>query len=184
MIIHDRAFNAWLQCKTKYLLYLKHESPRDDTEFVLWLANVQGHYESAAEDRICATVPTDRVFRGTPPYPELRTGSNPYGLVLGYEATTGELQSRLHALILTKGKSPGRQEYAPVRFVFRNKLQSSDRLRLAFDALAASADLGYVPTTGKLIHGNNYRAVTVKLTPLGQESSSPPGNYPSYGNAE
>ena len=116
--ITDRAFTASLHCKTKYLLYLKNESPRDDTEFVLWLANVQGHYESAAADRICATVPTGRVFRGTPPYPELRTGSKPYGLVLGYEATTAELQSRLHALMLIKGKGPGRQEYAPVRFVF------------------------------------------------------------------
>lgn len=165
MRITERAFAASLDCKTKCLLYLRNEPSSHHSEFVLWSASIQAQFEISAANRVCATLPAGRVFLGTPPLPDLRTRSNPYVLILGYEVATAEVQSQLHALTLTTGRGAGHQEYSPVRFIHRNKLNNSDRLRLAFDALAVSQDLGYVPATGKLIHGNNYRAVTVKLAP-------------------
>jgi predicted RecB family nuclease len=112
---------------------------------------------------MCSAVPVRDIFLGTPLLSDLR--SRRYRLVVGYEAVTPEIQSRLHILQVVEGTSGKREGYVPIRLVSREKLNATDRLRLAFDALAVSRDLAQVPHVGKLVHGRDHRIVTVHLEP-------------------
>jgi predicted RecB family nuclease len=162
MRITDVAFAASLNCPTKCFLHLHHEAG-DNTEFSQWQARIQAEFETAALHRMCSALPGEDIFLGTPLLPDLR--SRRYRLVVGYDAATPEIQSRVHALHVIEGKSEKREEYIPIRLVSREKLNASDRLRLAFDALAVSHDLAHVPHVGKLVHGRDHRTVTVHLDP-------------------
>jgi len=160
--ITNSTFAAALNCLTKCFLYLHHEDG-GNSEFSQWQARIEADFETAALKRMCSALPTGEIYLGTPLLSDLR--SRRYGLVLGYEAVTPEIQSRLHALQLVKGKSGKREGYVPIRLVSRDKLNASDRLCLAFDAIATSRDLAQVPHVGKLVHGRDYRTVTVHLDP-------------------
>jgi predicted RecB family nuclease len=160
MRITAAAFAASLNCPTKCFLYL-HNEAGGKPEFPQWQARIQADFETAALERMCSAIPARDIFLGTPPLSDIR--SRRYELVVGHEAVTPEIQSRLHALQVVEGKSGKREGYAPIRFVAREKLNASDRLRLAFDALAVSHDLAQVPHFGKLVHGRDHRTLKVHL---------------------
>jgi predicted RecB family nuclease len=162
MRITDVTFAASLNCPTKCFLCL-HSETHGNSEFSQWQARIQADFETAALDRMCSTLPAGDIFLGTPALSDLR--SCRYRLILGYEAVTPEVQSRLPALERVDGKAGKREGYVPIRLVSREKLNASDRLCLAFDALAVSQDLAHLPHIGKLIHGRDYRTVTVHLDP-------------------
>jgi len=162
MRITDVMFAASLDCSTKCFLYLHHEAG-GDSEFSRWQTRKQADFETSALDRMCSALPGGDIFWGTPPLPNLRTCG--YRLVVGYEAVTPDIQSRLHALQLVEGKPGRREEYVPIRLVLREKLNASDRLRLAFDALTLSHGLARMSQVGKLVHGRDLRTVTVHLDP-------------------
>ena len=162
MQITEVTFAASLNCPTKGLLYL-HHAAGGNSEFSRWQERIQADFDAATLGRMCSDFPAEDVFEGTPPVSDLR--SRRYSLVVKYEAVTPEAQSRLHALQLPE-REPGKREgYIPIRLVCREKLKASDRLCLAFDALAVSHDLAHVPRVGKLVHGRDRRSVTVHLDP-------------------
>ena len=57
-------------------------------------------------------------------------------------------------------------QFIPIRFVFNNKLAKDDRLLLAFDAFVLSTALGRQIDTGKIIHGDDYATIKVKIPNL------------------
>jgi hypothetical protein len=160
MQITDRTFAASLNCPTKCFLHL-HNEAGGNSEFSQWQAQIQAEFEAAALDRMRSALSAGDIFVGTPLLSDLR--SRRYRLIVGYEAVTPEIQSRLHALQLVE--SGQREAYVPIRLVSREKLNASDRLCLAFDALAVSHDFTQVPHLGRLVHGREYRTVTVHLDP-------------------
>jgi predicted RecB family nuclease len=162
MRITHATFAASLNCPTKCFLYV-HNETGGNSEFSQGQARIQGDFETAALERMCSALPAGDIFLGSPILSDLR--SRRYRLVLGYEAVTPEIQSRLPALQSVEGKDGKREKYVPIRLVSREKLNASDRLCLAFDALAMSQDLAHVPHVGKLVHGRDYRTVTVHLDP-------------------
>lgn len=77
------------------------------------------------------------------------------------------LESRLHGVECVA--SQGRRKpagFIPIRFIFRNKLTWDDRLLVAFDALVLSPIAGHEVSVGKIIHGDDYRTLKVKVAPL------------------
>ena len=162
MRITDVTFAASLDCQTKGFLCL-HQEARGNSEFSQWRTSIQADFETAVLDRMCSALPAEDIFLGTPLLSDLR--SRRYRFVVGYEAVTPEIRSRLHALQRVEGKAGNREAYVPIRLVCREKLAASDRLCLAFDALAVSQDLAHVPHVGKLVHGRDHRTVKVHLDP-------------------
>ena len=53
--------------------------------------------------------------------------------------------------------------YRPIRFTPADKVGKSDKLLLAFDALALSRVTGIVPPTGRIVHGHRYARTTIPL---------------------
>jgi hypothetical protein len=54
----------------------------------------------------------------------------------------------------------------PIRFIFTNKVGKHSKLLLAFDALVLSETLRRKVGLGKIIHGDNYSMLKVKIVPL------------------
>lgn len=75
------------------------------------------------------------------------------------------IENRLHAIerISSKGRGKATQ-FIPIRFTFQNKLDSDERMLLAFDALVLSEVLGRPIAFGKIIHGDKYTTVKVKTS--------------------
>ena len=119
-------FAASLNCPTKCFLYLHHESG-GNSEFSQWQVRIQAEFEAAALDRMRSDLPAGDIFWGTPLLSDLR--SRRYRLVIGYEALTPEIQSRLHALQFAEGKPGKREGYVPIRLAFRAHRAEDPRLR-------------------------------------------------------
>jgi hypothetical protein len=110
---------------------------------------------------------------GSVPLPGEKPGGTPGQLADG----TSALQSRLHALerIPSEGRGKAAQ-FIPIRFVFTNKLGRDDKLLLAFDALVLSHVLGREISLGKIIHGDDYATLKVKIGARTAESARPPAS--------
>jgi predicted RecB family nuclease len=77
------------------------------------------------------------------------------------------LESRIHALERLPSKGRGKvAQFVPIRFIFRNTLTKDDKLALAFDAFVLSGMLGCEVGLGKIIHGDDYTSLTVKVSTL------------------
>ena len=75
------------------------------------------------------------------------------------------LESCIHVIerIATKGRGRPTQ-FIPIRFIHTNKLSKHDRLLLAFDAFVLSEMLGRNVSHGKIIHGDNHKAVRARTS--------------------
>ena len=80
------------------------------------------------------------------------------------------VESRLHAVerIASEGRGKAAQ-FIPIRFIFRNKLTTDDKLLLAFDAFVLSEMLGREVSLGKIIHGDDHATLKVKAFALASE---------------
>jgi predicted RecB family nuclease len=63
----------------------------------------------------------------------------------------------------------GSPQFIPYRFQFANKVVKNDKLMLAFDALQLSAAVGREVSVGKIMHGDSYAIVKVRLSSLTTE---------------
>src|SRR5262249_41759332 len=77
---------------------------------------------------------------------------------------TKDIVSEPDALLyITKGAHSG--AYSPVRLLRSEKITSTDRLTLTFDAIALSCARNLPAPTATIIHGAQYALSTVPLTP-------------------
>jgi predicted RecB family nuclease len=91
-------------------------------------------------------------------------------LAVDLVARAENLESSLHAVKRSPSEGRGQSgQFAPIRFVFTNKLTRSDKLLLAFDALVLSEMLGRKVGLGKIIHGDNHATLKVKISALAGE---------------
>ena len=80
------------------------------------------------------------------------------------------VECRLHTVerIPSEGRGKAAQ-FVPIRFIFRNKLTTDDKLLLAFDAFVLSEMLGRQVSLGKIIHGDDHATLKVKTSALAGE---------------
>jgi predicted RecB family nuclease len=86
-------------------------------------------------------------------------------LAIDFKACSNNLQVSCDAVerIPPSGRG-GAEQFAPIRFVFRNKLTRDDKLVIAFDGLVLSEMLGSKVEIGKIVHGDNYVVFKVKAS--------------------
>ena len=72
-------------------------------------------------------------------------------------------------LAQTAGDGTGSSFYYPIRFVPSEKVACSDKILLAFDAIALSRITGIVPSVGRIIYGNRFATTVVPLAKLIRE---------------
>jgi len=80
------------------------------------------------------------------------------------------LDSELQGVERSPSESPGGPaRLMPIRFIFTNKLSEDDKLLIAFDAFVLSNVTEHEIAFGKIIHGDDHRALKVKTTILYSE---------------
>jgi hypothetical protein len=169
MSITQEIFEAFLKCPTMSYLY-SEGAVGIQSGFPEWKRHQQEEFKQLGWRRLRSAFRTDEWYEGTLPLKALE--QRRYRLILGYEVILPEVHTRLHALELTP---PVQHPYIPIRFVPSEKLATTDKLLLAFDALALSRTSGKTPHLGKIIDGRQYATVTVPLTGLlGTVSSNSP----------
>jgi predicted RecB family nuclease len=70
----------------------------------------------------------------------------------------------------------GAEQFALIRFVFRNKLTRDDKLVIAFDALVLSKMLGRTVEIGKILNGDKYAVFKVKTSTFAGDVRTLTGN--------
>jgi predicted RecB family nuclease len=163
--ITEEIFEAFLNCPTKAFLYSNHAEKEANTDLTECQRCRREEFKEKSRERFLSTFQANECYIGTPPLEALRKPC--YRAILDFAAVAPGICSHVHAL---EGSSPSTgavdYSYLPVRFVCHEKLSASDKLLLAFDALALSRILGTPVRVGKIIHGSRYTAVRVPLTTL------------------
>jgi len=64
------------------------------------------------------------------------------------------------------GAGKGAPSYVPVMFARNDKITKRDKLLLTFQAHALDSMLGTLPIQARIVHGEEYRTLRVRIEPL------------------
>jgi hypothetical protein len=168
--ITDAVFAAFLQCETKAHLLLDG-TIATDPEIESWQRDIWDTYATSALETLRSRLLPNEAHSGMPSLQAVRRKE--YRLILRPTITLPEIAAHPHAL---ERRHTGQAEieamYSPIRFCPSEKLKPSDRLIVAFDALALSRLIGRTPSTARIIHGSDHRSTAVQLPRLIKEARS------------
>src|SRR6516225_1695561 len=167
MRISSDLFNAFLKCPTKCWLRAAGE-PASGNAYAEWMTSQNGSYHATELERLLLEIPKEAVAVSPPPE-NLQAARWRLAADLAVHArmNTYVLNCELHAVERAPSESRGKPpQLIPIRFVFTNKLGGDDRLLLAFDAFVLSKLTEHEIGFGKIIHGDDHRALKVKTAIL------------------
>jgi len=160
MKITSPVFQAYLECPAKCFLRA-HGEEGTGNEYADWVRTENESYRRREVERLANGITPEECVRGLIKATALKAAK--CKLALDVVASTDSLESELHAVETVPSGGRGKAAlFIPVRFIFRNKLTTNDKLLLAFDAFVLSATLGRSVGLGKIIHGDDHAALKVK----------------------
>ena len=169
-VITDAVFEALLQCEMKAYLLLEGATGTDPG-MADWQRTLAHKFRKSCSERLRLAAPEAQCHDGMPPLDTLEQGF--YRVILDPLISISDIHTQLHALVrMAAGCGAATVSYSPVRFVPHEKLAPSDKLLVAFDALAVSRVTGHIPRVGKIVHGSRYASVTVPLSRLSGKAQS------------
>jgi predicted RecB family nuclease len=88
-------------------------------------------------------------------------------IIVDATAAAGNVRSLIQLMERVEdGAGKGTPSYVPVMFVRNDKITKRDKLLLTFQAHALDSMLGTLPTQARIVHGEEYRALRVRIEPL------------------
>ena len=167
MVVSAQLFEAYLECSTKCWLRA-HAEPSGGNAYAEWacLRN-EDFYANGLQRLLKMFSDSDRAIA---PRISKDTKNAAWRVAIDVRLFTNGLESRLRAVERARPEgrgSPG--QFIPYRFQFANKVVKNDKLVLAFDALQLSAAVGREVSVGKIMHGDSYATVKVRLSSLTTE---------------
>ncbi len=153
---------AFLKCETKaYLLFQGAAGTISEIEEMRRAS--ASRFTKSASEHLRLQVPKQEQCVGVPSYSAIKQGL--YRLVSNPEISFPLGCSQIHSVERVQVPS-GRLAaiYRPIRFSQNEKLTETDKLLLAFDALATSHLTGNAVITAKIIHGARQNTATIQLT--------------------
>ena len=162
--ITSTIYEAFLHCETKaYLLLGGAIGLTSDVQD--WQAALENDFKRSASKRLQSTFRDGDYSFEIPSFESLREGV--YRALFDPLICTRGIHTHLHVLQrLPLSRAAPTPIYAPLRFVRSEKPKLSDKLLLAFDALAISRLTGLSPRAGKIIHGSKFTTATIALPNL------------------
>jgi len=170
MKITSSVFEAYLKCPTKCWLRAADE-PASGNTYAEWVKAENVSYRTTETARLVATLPPDEVAL-SPNVENVKAATWRFATSLAVQTQFDccAMESELHLVERMPAGGRGKQvQFIPIRFAFANKLDKSDKLLLAFDAVAFSKTLRCETTLGKIIHGDEHITIKVKTSPLAGE---------------
>lgn len=162
-LITSRSFEAYLACPTKcYLQSIGEVATGND--FTIWDETQRESYRFAGIQRLQTDHP-QKLAVGLHDLWHWKHAS--WHFALEQIIRSQNLEAHIHAVqrIPPEGMKQSCQ-VVPIRFVFSNKLSRSDKLMVAFDALALSKGLSVKIGLAKIIHGDSWSTFTLKANTL------------------
>jgi len=157
-VITSELLEAYLACPMKCYLRSNGEK-RSENGFAAWYQTQKDSYRHAGIRRLEAG----------PPQGSTRSQIEPRGfrktewrLAFNQALDVDDLSSTIHAIqrVPTEGRS---SEFIPIRFVHLNKPSRSNKMMAVFDAIVLSNVAGQPISAAKLIHGDAWTAVKVRV---------------------
>jgi len=161
-LVSSAAFAAYLNCPVKAYL-LSQGVSGTETEISHWIERSACDFQQSVSQAMRALAPSE-VYDGLPPRSDLKR--NRYRLIVKPAIGDCSIGIQLHAAEWVAARGQACAHYRPVRFVQTERLGRTDRLAVAFDALALSLETGSRAYTGKIVHGSNYHSTMVRLPKL------------------
>ena len=164
MIISAPIFEAYLKCPSKCWQFCLGEKGEENV-YLEFIRTQDNAYRTAGLERLMAKFQgSEHVALPSAPV-DIKTAS--WRLAIGIVAKKESLESHLHAVERLPSHGQDKPvQFIPIRFIFADKLNKSDKLLLTFDALVLSEMIGREIIHGKIIHGNGYAAFKVKTSVL------------------
>lgn len=162
MVITQQIFEAFLKCPTKS--QLSRDASMVVENSVGWPQELEQIFIRNGWSRLCAGIPADQVITSASAAEAIR--ERRCGLIVDCMLQTSDLRARLHGLEIIGAPANAQTRYVPIRFLSNEKVSTTDKLLLAFDAFVFSQVSGSRPDRGKLIHGREYRTTVVSLASL------------------
>src|SRR5713101_3117655 len=161
-LITDELFSAFVECR--YRGYLKTIGASEANSHLLEVsARLSEGYHSQAREhllrayrdagkQVCADVGLSVVL------------ANRYDLAIDVTATDTNASFRFDALMAASANASGSQpDYIPIIFVTNEKVSKEDELRLALCASVLIRWHACRPSSGRILHGSDFRIRKVKL---------------------
>jgi predicted RecB family nuclease len=143
----------------------RHSTIGSDLSFVGWQCRTLEIFREKGLELLRSMFRDEECFNGTAPLEELKKFG--YRLVTKCRLTSGNIHSYLDAVeISPMHEGQKMPSYIPIRLLLEEKISNSDKLLLAYDALAVFYAVGVMPRVGKIIHGNHYKSKTIQLKDL------------------
>lgn len=163
-IITDETFINHLHCGRKAFLKAAR-TPGETHDIERVRTNLDGAYTQQALDAYLARYDEQEIVC-SPPSLEATVVSGPR-IIVNVTAAVGNVRSRVQLLQRVEhGGGNGVPSYVPVMFVRNNKITQQDKLLLAFRAHALALALGVLPAEARIVHGDEYRVLKVRIEPL------------------
>ena len=163
-MITNETFLSFLHCPRK--AHLKTTgSPGEPTDIERVQLALEGLYGEQVLKEFLRSAPACEVIRN-PLSLAATLRERPRWIVNG-TATVENVCCEIHLLERVEGaERRGAAAYTPVRFIRNNKISRLDKLLLAFNAFALTSVQGVQPFAGKIVHGDDRKALRVKVEPL------------------
>ena len=167
MIISSNIFEAYLQCHTKCWQLSRGEAPENNV-YEEWIQARNQAYRANGLLFLSRGLQPAEFLADPPVNPNFKTVL--WRLASDVKVISGDLESCLHAVERTPPE--GRTDIpnlVPIRFVANNKLTKLEKLLVAFDAHILSESLNLEITHGRIIHGEGFSPLKVKISVLAGE---------------
>ena len=162
-MITDRTFLSFLNCRRKAFLQTAG-SPGEKPDIERVQLDIEALYRRKALEAFLGACQPSDVVRD--PTSWAAVSGAPRVIV---NVTVGDCDLRAQLQAAEQIQSQGGQgalKYAPVFFLSANHLTRSDKLLLAFQALALASVQGAIPPVAKLVHGDGKKVLKLKVEPL------------------
>jgi predicted RecB family nuclease len=163
MTVTAHLLEAYLNCPTKCFLLSIGEAP-DDNPYANYLDARKESYRKDALAHLTTVAPIDNQINSPLCTEDLETGN--WRLAVDLVSRAEDLESRIHAVERVPPEDLGPARFIPLRSIDKNKLTRESKMLVAFDALVLSKVLGREVTVGKIIHGDLYDTLKIKISPL------------------
>ena len=161
-LVTNELFSDFIQCR--YRGYLKITGASESNSDLADVSDrlLKGYHSQAREyllrtyrdqdKQVCTDVDISVVL------------ANRYDLAIDVTATDTDISVQFDALMAAAGSTSGsKPDYIPIIFVNDEKVSKEDELRLALCASVLSRWHGCRPSSGRILHGRDFRIRKVKL---------------------
>src|SRR5437870_3135282 len=159
MIITADLIEAYLKCPTKCFL-LSRDEVETGNAYAEWARVKSASFCREGIGRLVAGVAPDKCVMSAS-----ATENPQWQLAIDFKARSQNLQCSCQALERIPSSERERAaRFIPIRFVFRNNVARDDKLLITFNALVLSERLGRTIDYGKVLYGDNYASLRVKIS--------------------